>query len=123
MSEWELLDVMHGYMSMAVASFSAYLTIIFGFLVASYLAAHRLNKVEILICSGLFIFGAFVMTYSGIAHLIRHYLFAEMLKPQLPELTWFHSVTVIVITGAVMISGIIASLYFMYDRTKQSGTP
>jgi len=123
MSEWELLDVMHGYMNMAVGSFNAYLTIIFGFLAASYLVAHRLKKVEILIISGLFIFGALVMTYSGIAHLIRHYLFAEMLKPQLPELIWFHSVSVIVITAAVMISGIIASLYFMYDRTKQSEIP
>ena len=39
---------------------------------------------------------------------------------RLPELVWFHSVTAIVIIGIVMLSGIVASLYFMYSRIKQS---
>jgi hypothetical protein len=120
MSEYELLDVMNSHMNMALFSFSAYLTIVFGFLVASYLVANRLKKVEIIIISSLFSFGALIQTYGGVAHLIRQYLFAEMAKQRLPDLIWFHSVTAIVIMGIVMLSGIVASLYFMYSRIKQS---
>jgi hypothetical protein len=119
MTEWELFDVLHGAMSMALGSFTAYLTIVFGFLVASYFAAGRLTRVEILILSSLFTFGAFVMSYSGVAHLIRHYFIAEKLSPLMPEIIWFNSVSLIVITGIVMFSGIVASLYFLYDRRKR----
>ncbi len=119
MSEWEILDVMNNHMGMALLSFSAYLTIVFGFLVASYLVAHRLNKVEILTVSGLFVFGAGVQTYSTLAHLVRQYLFAELAKQRLPELFWFNSKIMLVVTGVLMISGIVASLYFMYDRASR----
>ena len=119
MSEWEILDVMNNHMGMSLLSFSAYLTIVFGFLVASFLVAHRLNKFEILTISGLFVFGASVQAYSCVAHLVRQYLFAELAKQRLPELMWFNSKIAMVLTGVLLISGIIASLYFMYDRAKR----
>ena len=120
MSEYELLDVMNSNMNMALISFSAYLTIVFGFLVASYLVANRLKKVEIIIISSLFSFGALIHVYGSVVHLTRHYRFGEMAIQRLPELISFHSVTMIVIIGIVMLSGIVASLYFMYSRIKQS---
>ena len=120
MSEYELLDVMNSHMTMALNSLSAYLTMVFGFLVASYLVANRLKKVEIIIISSLFSFGTLIQTYGVVAHLTRQYLFAEMAKQRLPEMIWFHSVAVIVIMGIVMLLGIVTSLYFMYSRIKQN---
>ncbi len=119
MSTWELLDVMNNHMNMALVSFSVYLTLVFGFLAASYLVAHRLNRFEILTISGLFVFGASVQAYATVAHLVRQYLFAELAKQKLPELLSFHSKVVILIMGILTISGIVASVYFMYDRAKR----
>ena len=120
MSEWELLDVMNNHMNMALVSFSNYLTLVFGFLAASYLVAHRLKKIEIYIITGLFAFGALIQAYGTVAHITRQYMFAEIVKQRLPELVWFHSKTLIVITLVVTLLGIIASIYFMFNRAKQA---
>ena len=120
MSEWELLDVMNNHMNMALVSFSNYLTLVFGFLAASYLVAHRLKKIEIYIITGLFAFGALIQAYSTVTHITRQYMFAEIAKQRLPEMVWFHSKTLIVITLVVTLLGIIASIYFMFNRAKQA---
>jgi hypothetical protein len=122
MSEWELLDVMNSHMEMSQVSFNVYLTLVFGFLAASYLIAHRLSKFEILTITGLFVFGALIQAYSTVAHLIRQYQFAELARERLPELIGFHTKTVIVVVGILTATGIIASVYFMYDRTKRNNS-
>ena len=118
MSEWELMDLMNSHLANVGLAFTAYLTLVFGFLAASYLVGHQLKKVEILIITGLYIFGSLVLAYATLAHMLRHYQLAEIVKQQLPELMWFNSITVIVVMGIVMVSGIISGIHFMYGRTR-----
>ena len=94
---------MNNHMNMALVSLSNYLTIVFGFLAASYLVAHLLKKIEIYIIAGLFAFSALMQAYSAIAHLVRQYTFAELAKERLPELVWFNSMAMVVIMLVVML--------------------
>jgi len=112
------MDLMNSHVANAALAFTAYLTLVFGFLAAAYLVGNQLKKGEILIIAGLYLFGSLVLAYTTLGHMTRHYQLAEIVKQQFPELMWFNSLTVIVVMGFVMVSGIIAGIHFMYCRTR-----
>jgi hypothetical protein len=93
---------------------TALLTIVSGYLVASYVVGSRLRPHQAITVSILFVLGAGVAEISAFVQLKRAYYFLDRLKAQFGVQSFVPTTPVLYFTVAVMCLLIPAALYFMW---------
>jgi len=115
MTEYELADIVATYSSNAGSFFAVYLTLISGYLITAFIAGSRLNTPQVAILNVGVIIAAFVMIWGtyGAGSTQVHYTYKLLsLTADAPQANraWVMNAVL-----TVMIGGLLASLYFMWD--------
>jgi len=117
MSEYEVLEIVNLYASNAMNSFSIWATFTFAYLTAAYLAGLRLSRFQVITISSLYFIAAAAFALSGITHLRSFEETFSVYPDFVPSEYWNLPWTIF--AYILVIGGMAASLYFMYDvRTK-----
>jgi hypothetical protein len=118
MTEYEILDLAKSAIDSMNSSFSLYLSIVSGYLIVAYFVGSNLNRVQTVIIGILFIAGASLQAWAMSAYqiAIQEYVAA---KVDISPLTEYQTIIASNHAGHwiafLMVCGIIASLYFMWD--------
>jgi hypothetical protein len=123
MTQAELWEMNFMCIANALTAFSIYLTVAFAYLATAYFVGKKLSGLQTFVVSGLFIFASISAIGGCMAQLRRASEFQLQLASQSEELL------LMPLTNAsfwktymplLMASGVLVSLYFMFDRRRQS---
>ena len=115
MTEYEYADLIATYSSNAGAFFAVYLTVVSGYLITAFVAGPKLSSLQVTILNIGFVVASCMFTFAAFgAGVIRAQYTMKLLElgaesPHAPT-TWLFFVFV-----TLMISGVLASLYFMWN--------
>jgi len=115
MTEYEIADLLTGLVDGTVASFQLYISLIIAFLVATYLAAKRMTRTQIVAVSALFTVAALLATWATYSYLTRAVPLADELELINPDKRYGAQPLTRDVVPIVMLLGILASLKFMWD--------
>jgi hypothetical protein len=121
MSDAELWQLQQMASSNAVTSFSLLLTTVFAYLVAAYLAGHRLNGFQALVLSTLFVVGAGLLGLNIVGLVRRALFFTDLLRQRYPGEFFVMSRGMVGLIAALIVGAIPVSLYFMYQIRRDAG--
>ena len=121
MSEYEILDLVASSAELMGVQFTIYLTIIFAYLVAAYFAGAKLNRVQVLLLSGLFVSAAGSEIW-GMQRSLTNVADLLVLKAEYSPLTAYERG--ITEHGSIwllaMSIGLLIALYFMWSVRRES---
>jgi hypothetical protein len=117
MTEFEVLEIVNSYASNAMSSFSMWATFTFAYLTAAYLAGRELSRFQVITISSLYFIAAASFALAGITY-VRSFEETFAAYPEfVPSNYWYIPWTIL---GYILIiGGMAASLYFMYDIRKK----
>ena len=118
MTEAELWELNAIYIMSGINAAAMYLTITFAYIAAAYFVGAKLTRLQVGLISGLYVFAATSAMIGCVLFLRRSVTFQEMLEPRaeaygrelITNLGYWSGYM-----GALLLLGIIVSLYFMYD--------
>jgi len=123
MTDAEIWELALGSAANAMTAFSIYLTVTFAYLVASYLAGAKLSRLQTVLISGLYVFGAGSGLLTCVSHIYRAMILQDMLASKSETFAkafavggGFWSIYMSILLSA----GMVVSLYFMYDIRRNS---
>ena len=123
MTEYEISELLYSIIDSMATLFSAYLTIISGYLIIAYLVGARLEKVQVVIINSLFIAITAIQLYSMFTYSLELGALIQR-KAEISELTQFQSLIMNqasnFATVFLMFLGVCASLYFFYSVRRKS---
>ncbi len=123
MTDSEIWELAIGSADNAMTAFSIYLTVTFAYLVASYFAGAKLSRMQTVMISGLFVFGAGSGLLTCVSHVYRSAILQDMLvsKSETFAKAFALGGRFWPVYMAILLSGGMAvSLYFMYDIRRKS---
>ena len=115
MSEAEVLEAVADYVANAHASFTLYVSFVFGFLVVAYLAGKELSRFQAWVASSTFALAASASALSMTANLQAFGLIMRTYPTTLNNLPLYDGDLWVVLMSTVLWPGILVSLYFMWD--------
>jgi hypothetical protein len=122
MTQAELWEMNFMCIANALTAFSIYLTVAFAYLATAYFVGKKLSGLQAFVVSGLFVFASLSAIGGCMAQLRRASEFQLALSSQSNELMLrpltnasFWSTYM----PLLMLSGVLVSLYFMFDRRRQ----
>ena len=120
MTEAEALEAIGIYVSNAHASFTLYVSFVFGFLVVAYLAGAKLTKFQAVVASGTFTLAASASALSMTANLLAFKAIKHENLTALDKVAIYDGGFWVVAMSSVLWPGVLVCLYFMWDvrRTK-----
>ena len=121
MTEYEMADVLTSTTHASVDVFSAYVTLMIAYLVATYLVGLKLTNTQMAIISILFVVTASTLVWALYSYLSRAIPLADALEAMNPGVNygaqpWTRNTLTI-----VMSLGILACLRFMWDIRHSKG--
>jgi hypothetical protein len=115
MTEYEITDAIVSYSTAAMSAMTLYLSAVTAYLVAAFMAATRLNRIQVIIVNVLFIFVSGFFTFGTVGYLTRQTYYVARLLEINPNQSTYLNYGVVSFIGIVEIMGIAASLYFMWS--------
>jgi hypothetical protein len=118
MTDAEIWELVLGNAANAMTSFGVYLTVTFAYLAASYLAGAKLSRLQTVLISGLYVFGAGSGLLTCVSHTHRAMLLQDMLVSKSEAYAKAFAVGGgfwTVYMAILLSAGMVVSLYFMYD--------
>ena len=99
----------------SLQAFGMYVTVTVAYLVAAYTTGKDLSKSQVLVVNTLYIISASVMTWATVGYITRAIPFADALELIHPGRRYGMQPPVQIAVAVVELSGILASLKFMWD--------
>jgi glucan phosphoethanolaminetransferase (alkaline phosphatase superfamily) len=115
MNKAELVESIIGYYGLAGDTLSLYITVISAYLIVAYLAGHKLERSQMAIISVLFVVMSATMSYAAFAYMHRGFEYAIAQESMNPNADSYATPMLIAILPLLMMGGIVASLYFMWQ--------
>ena len=115
MTEYEILDVISGYLSAAFTAMALYLSAVTAYIVSAFIAGDRLTKLQVTIVNIVFLFVSGVLTFGTTGLLIRTSNYIDRLLAISPEEPVLLGAGIIWFIGITLLMGICASLSFMWS--------
>ena len=119
MTEYELIDLSFNAMSQVLTSLGYYITVLSAYLVVAYVAGANLSRMEIVIISVLFVFGALIFCYGTYGYLIKHWEIVQEMQKINSEKQYFNNQYLRGLVAGSQVLGILVSLLFMYRRANK----
>ena len=118
MTEAELLEIINLHAANAITSLSVYITLLFGYMTAAYVAGSKLSSLQVTIISLVYVFSAIAWGLVNITH--AHSLETLVAAHTNFVPSPFFLLPWSLLSGTAWFSCLIASLYFMYDIRSNS---
>jgi hypothetical protein len=120
MSQYEILDLVASAADLIAVQFTIYLTVVSAYLVVVYFVGSKLTRTQVVLFSGLFVFGAGAEIWGmqrsliNVAELLALKVEHSPLTPYERGITEHGSTWLI-----VMCLGVVAALYFMWSVRRE----
>ena len=115
MTEFEIGEALTSNMGIVIEALSIYLTITSAYLVVAYLVGDKLARSQVVVVSTLFIVATLTAVSAMIGHGMRIVEHSQSLAQLNPDRIYTGTMATPVIMIFLMLSGIVASLKFMWD--------
>jgi hypothetical protein len=115
MTEYEIADLLTGMVDGTIATFQMYISLAIAYLVATYLAANRMTRSQIVSISTLFSVAALLATWATYSYMARAVPLADELELINPDKRYGAQPLARDSLAILMIVGIIASVKFVWD--------
>jgi hypothetical protein len=115
MTEYELTDLTATAATLVMTAISIYLTIVSAYLIAAFTTGTKLNRSQAFVISTLFVFGSSLFIYAAVVNLLKQIYIIERLVELQAAQPFYFSERSAVLIAIFLISGVIASLKFMWD--------
>ena len=122
MSEYEYAELIAVYSSNAGTFFATYLTLLSGYLITAFVAGTRLNTIQVIILNTGYVLAVLMMIWAAYFAGMVQVHYTDQLIAMAPESPQAGRDWVMATVGIVMLGGLLASLYFMWNvRHAESG--
>jgi hypothetical protein len=115
MTEYEIGDLTGTTATLALTAISLYLTTVSAYLFTAFTAGAKLTRSQAFVISTLFVAGSGTFIYAAAANVLKQsYLITRLTELEAGQPTYF-SENSAVFLSIILISGVIASLSFMWN--------
>jgi len=121
MTEYEMADLLTSTTHASVDGFSAYVSLMVAYLVATYLVGQKLTNLQMAIISILYVVTASLMVWAVYSYMSRAIPIADKLEAMNPGTHYGAQPMARNILAIAMSLGILACLRFMWDRRHSKG--
>jgi hypothetical protein len=115
MTEYEMADLLVSNSFAAIESFLGFVTIMAAYLVATYFAAQKMSRSQVVLVSLLFSISALLMTWNVYSYMTRAILFADELEVLHPDRFYGAQPWARNIVTVLEVLGVVGSVKFMWD--------
>jgi hypothetical protein len=115
MTEGEVVEAIGIFISNAHASFTLYISFVFGFLMVAYLAGAKLSQLQAIIIAGAFTLAASASALSMTGNLKAFEILMQENVTVLDKVGIMDGGFWVILMSLVLWPGILVSLYFMWD--------
>ena len=115
MTEYEMAELLTGLVDGTIGSFLLDVSLLIAFLVATYLAANRMTRTQIVIVSALFSVAALLTAWATYSYMTRAVPLADQMEALNPGTRYGAQPWARDMLGILMILGVLASLKFRWD--------
>jgi len=119
MTQYELADLAQSAFGNATSAFAVNLSILSGYLIVSYLVGDKLSRTQVVILNSLFVLTAGFIVFLVVGYASSGVRFATLAAPEIASERFFTAKPwTVYAVGGINVIGIVAALYFMYDKRK-----